>query len=1116
MLITQVDRRRVSLAAAISMILAGAHVNAQEANKSELEEVVVTGSFIRGTPEDSAMPVEVVSFEEIQNMGRPSNLDLIKTMSESGGVAGEANRVNFYPIGAQTINLRSLGSRFTTVVFNGRRFPEQFSVNTGRFNNVAWIPNAAIGSVETLKAGGGATYGSDAVAGVVNYVTRKNFEGLELTADYRYIEDTDGDYNADMLWGKNFGEAGDMLVSLSYQHRSRLQTKDRDWYRYGYLENPQSYLFVSNPGTLVIQTAPGVTLTPANTPTSQLHMSSTGSFRDVGCREMGGYVGWSATPTPGCYQNTAEMEDLVPEQDMYTLYLEHNVEVSSGLKFHTEALVFRQDIPEISLGSTFGSNPAAWPLTGTGTNGLQTISNANTTPAFYVPGSNPAVANLLNDLRNSDGSLAFTQAQRDAILATGQVALGQSLWRPFGTGGNPINDHQEAHLTMYRVSEAFGGNLPEFWGTSLEWEVGLTYSKVNDVKQAEDILVGSLQAALNGFGGPNCSGTTAGANGCQWFNPFSSAIAGNAYVGGANPYYKAGLANSRELVDWLYTPIEFERIYKNYVVDPIIRGDLGINLPGGPIAIAIGGQYRRQDERILMDAVSDRNNNPCTIVGVTNCATNGQLGPYLFNRQGNVFGAASNNYRPEARHYPVVAGFIETRLPILPTLDLSIAGRYEKFYSDVTNIDNDVAVPAAALKWQPLDWLGVRASWGKTFTQVNPPKDRDAIAGTGATGTKYRGLGGATAGYDTANWANLEVKPEKGDYLDLGLLFNVGNFTANIDFYNITVSDYTRQMTVANVLDAVADHSDPQYSEGGNQANLIDINCSSGALTQPIRSMDNNPLVQLLDAAGNPKPCIQGTTTMQDLVDGTVNYFAAVGQTNSGELKTRGIDFSARYRFDIGAGALTPSIDISRVLKWELSDFVIAGVKVADGYDGLGYLNLGSGRINNSVSKFRANFGLVYTNGGHTVNLQAQYVPPIINDDDTLFASSGTKNANIGDANGITTNGAACTTTSPPTADLGAVPVGAGTGDFGTGVSGGIRGYCAAQNVRTEAGHKVKELLNFDLIYRVELPADTSATLVVANLLDEDPSFYRGIVPYNSAYGSPLGRTFKLGMTKRF
>jgi iron complex outermembrane recepter protein len=66
MSIKQVDRTRVSLAAAISMILAGTQVSAQESSRSELEEVVVTGSFTRGTPEDSAMPVEVVSFEELQ------------------------------------------------------------------------------------------------------------------------------------------------------------------------------------------------------------------------------------------------------------------------------------------------------------------------------------------------------------------------------------------------------------------------------------------------------------------------------------------------------------------------------------------------------------------------------------------------------------------------------------------------------------------------------------------------------------------------------------------------------------------------------------------------------------------------------------------------------------------------------------------------------------------------------------------------------------------------------------------------------------------------------------------------------------------------------------------
>ena len=254
---TQVDRSRISLAAAISLTLWSAQLAAQDSVRAELEEVVVTGSFLRGTPEDTAIPVEIVSYEEIQNMGRPSNLDLVKLMSESGGVAGENNRANFYPIGAATINLRSLGSRFTTVVFNGRRFPEQFSVNTGRFNNITWIPNAAVGSVETLKAGGAATYGADAIAGVVNYVTRKGFEGLELNGDYRYIDDSDGDYGIDALWGTNLGAAGELLVSLSYQHRSALNEIDRDWTQLHMLESPNSWQSltsaISNPGTIVFQ-----------------------------------------------------------------------------------------------------------------------------------------------------------------------------------------------------------------------------------------------------------------------------------------------------------------------------------------------------------------------------------------------------------------------------------------------------------------------------------------------------------------------------------------------------------------------------------------------------------------------------------------------------------------------------------------------------------------------------------------------------------------------------------------------------------------------------------------------------------------------------------------------
>jgi iron complex outermembrane receptor protein len=488
---------------------------------------------------------------------------------------------------------------------------------------------------------------------------------------------------------------------------------------------------------------------------------------------------------------------------------------------------------------------------------------------------------------------------------------------------------------------------------------------------------------------------------------------------------------------------------------------------------------------------------------------------WLFDRQQTVFGAAANEYRPDARHFPVVAGFLETQLPLLNTFDLNLAGRYEKFYSDVTDVDNDIFVPAAAIKWQPLEWLGLRTSAGRTFSQVNPPRERDPQFANSAGSTRYIGLGSGTlpdnsgpATYSTFDFPNIDVKPERGEYFTVGFLLNAGGFMANVDYYDIKISDYTRTMTVANVVDTLA----AEVPSVATPAGSVLMNCDSASLTQGIASLGGRPLVELRS------PCVPGQTSMLGLVGGRVNYFAGNGQTNSGELKTRGIDVSMSYRFEIGALAITPSVDYSRIFEWELGDFIINGVKVADGYDGLGFVNSSTGRINQSVAKYRANAGLVFQLGRHMLNIQSQYVPEIINEDLTLFTAINNRNANIGNANGISPSGADCTASGPLTSNREGVPTGAGSGQFSSNaaVVGAPRGFCAAQNTATLAGQKVDALFNVDLIYRVQLPSEIAATLTVGNVFDKDPSFYRATIPYNTAYGSPLGRTFKFGVTKRF
>jgi len=398
---------------------------------------------------------------------------------------------------------------------------------------------------------------------------------------------------------------------------------------------------------------------------------------------------------------------------------------------------------------------------------------------------------------------------------------------------------------------------------------------------------------------------------------------------------------------------------------------------------------------------------------------------------------------------------------------------------------------------------------------VNPPRERDPIFGNSAGSVRYTGLGSGTlpdnsgpATYSTFDYPNVDIKPEKGEYFTVGFLLNAGNFAANVDYYDIKISDYTRTMTVANVVDTLA----AEIPAGAVPASSVLMNCNSASLSQGISALGGRPLVELAS------PCVQGTTTMLGLVGGRVNYFAGNGQTNSGELKTRGIDVSMSYRFDIGALSITPSVDYSRIFEWELGDFIINGVKVADGYDGLGFVNASTGRINQSVAKYRANAGLVFQLGRHMLNIQGQYVPELINEDLTLFTAINNRNANIGNANGVVASGAGCTGFAGMTSNIDGVPAGAGSGQYSSaaGVVGQPRGFCASQNTATLAGQKVDALLNVDLIYRVQLPSEIAATLTVGNVFDKDPSFYRATIPYNTAYGSPLGRTFKFGVTKRF
>jgi iron complex outermembrane receptor protein len=148
----------VSLLAASLALAPAAFAADAENNPTTVEEVVVTGSFIAGTPETGALPVDVVGAAELAQRGSPSMVQFIKTIPSSGAVIGENNRFGSGSGGA-TINLRNLNSASTggrtLVLLNGRRIPVSPQIISSVDVNL--LPIAAIGRVEVLKDGAAAT-----------------------------------------------------------------------------------------------------------------------------------------------------------------------------------------------------------------------------------------------------------------------------------------------------------------------------------------------------------------------------------------------------------------------------------------------------------------------------------------------------------------------------------------------------------------------------------------------------------------------------------------------------------------------------------------------------------------------------------------------------------------------------------------------------------------------------------------------------------------------------------------------------------------------------------------------------------------------------------------------
>ena len=212
-----------SAAGALSAVMAAPVAYAAEGDQV-IEEVVVTGSRIAKKDFISNAPVTTVGQEQFQLTNAVNTESLLNTLPQA--VPGLDRTSNNPGNGTATVDLRGLGSNRTLVLMNGTRVNPTTSVGTVDINS---IPTALIENVEVLTGGASAVYGSDAVAGVVNFIIKDDFEGVAIDAGYEITEEGDaGLFSTNFTVGGNFADGrGNVAFSLNYTDRESLFQGDR-------------------------------------------------------------------------------------------------------------------------------------------------------------------------------------------------------------------------------------------------------------------------------------------------------------------------------------------------------------------------------------------------------------------------------------------------------------------------------------------------------------------------------------------------------------------------------------------------------------------------------------------------------------------------------------------------------------------------------------------------------------------------------------------------------------------------------------------------------------------------------------------------------------------------
>jgi outer membrane receptor protein involved in Fe transport len=634
-----------------------------------LEEATITGSRIVRRDAEANSPIVTVGAELLGQSSSASlevNLNKLPQFTptetpttEGGDIQPTATNTP----GAATISLRGIGTNRNIVLLDGRRATPG---NASMVVDINTIPSAAIERVEIISGGASSTYGADAVGGVVNFIMKRNFEGLEIDGQYGITEQGDAEeYTLSGIMGANFADGrGNVMLSFSTQNRENALRRDRKYFR-------DFYRDPNTAGSEFFPDFPAFSAIGTNYP-SQAALNTIFSGRSVANFPVSdrlyfnpdgtAFTGFTASSAAGAYRFDGQ-------DDLKWKTTSNGVLAQNWLD---DQLVFPIDRSNMFTRGTFHINDSISVF-------AQGMFNKSTSHTLQqpAPAGNGWSANIPVDGR-------ALPAELNTILASRANPTGDwQLFQYLDFVGN-----RESRTDVYTYNFLVGAQ-GDITGTSWTWEV---YSSDGE-SETNSFQTGfaSLERYRTIVTAPNWgAGFSATGNASQ--GGFAGATAN--CTSGLNPFMSKDLI-SADCIEAIAADVKARSTMKQKVYEANIQGAV-VNLPAGEVRTALGATYRENNYEFLNDTLTTQGRS----------FLDQSIGLYP---SGNSIGSIDVKEFYGELLVPVLKG-----LPFMRKLDLELGART----SDYNTTGSSFTWKALA-DWQVNDWVRLRGGFNRAERAPN-------------------------------------------------------------------------------------------------------------------------------------------------------------------------------------------------------------------------------------------------------------------------------------------------------------------------------------------------------------------------------------------------------------